>query len=103
MALSHSFGDGTLTREDVLWPGTAAATVEVIRNLHDQWRTQLIALSGESLRSVQLSRFPFEAKHQRAFADGVAWVNMELTKNCAELGYARFLFAVNARCESRLM
>jgi len=24
----------------------------------------------------------------------VAWVNLELTKNAAEIGYARFLYAV---------
>jgi len=28
--------------------------------------------------------------------DVVAWVNVELTKNAAEIGYARFLHAVRA-------
>ena len=30
----------------------------------------------------------------RPFGDVVAWVNVELTKNAAEIGYARFLYAV---------
>jgi hypothetical protein len=30
----------------------------------------------------------------RPFGDVLAWVNLELTKNAAEIGYARFLYAV---------
>jgi hypothetical protein len=30
----------------------------------------------------------------RPFGDVIAWVNVELTKNAAEIGYARFLYAV---------
>lgn len=30
-----------------------------------------------------------------SFGDVVAWVNMELTKNAAEIGYARCLYAVS--------
>jgi len=33
----------------------------------------------------------------RPFGDVLAWANVELTKNAAELGYARFLHAVSAR------
>jgi hypothetical protein len=29
----------------------------------------------------------------RPFADVIAWVSVELTKNAAEIGYARFLYA----------
>jgi len=36
-------------------------------------------------------RWPFQ---DRPFGDVVAWVNGELTKNAAEIGYARFLHAV---------
>ena len=32
----------------------------------------------------------------RTNRDVVAWVNVELTKNAAEIGYARFLYAVSA-------
>ncbi|HMH81922.1 MAG TPA: hypothetical protein VK531_03565 [Gemmatimonadales bacterium] len=30
---------------------------------------------------------------RRPFGDVIAWVNVELTKNAAEIGYARFLYA----------
>jgi len=30
-------------------------------------------------------------------ADVIAWVNIDLTKNASEIGYARFLYAVTAR------
>lgn len=95
MALSHTFGDGKLAREDVVWPGDALSTVAMIGHLQEQWRGHLKAVTSEALHSVNMSRFPFQAKDQRAFADAVAWVNMELTKNSSEIGYARFLFAVN--------
>lgn len=36
-------------------------------------------------------RRPFR---DRPFGDVVAWVNVELTKNASEIGYARFLYAV---------
>lgn len=32
---------------------------------------------------------------ERPFGDIVAWVNLELMKNAAELGYARFVLAVS--------
>ena len=45
----------------------------------------------EELRSETHTRWPFQ---QRPFGDVLAWVNVELTKNAAEIGYARFLYAV---------
>jgi len=43
--------------------------------------------------SMVLDHWPFQ---DRPFGDVVAWVNVELTKNAAEIGYARFLYAVRA-------
>jgi hypothetical protein len=43
------------------------------------------------LRSTQRTRWPFS---DRPFGDVVAWVNVELTKSAAEIGYACFLYAV---------
>ena len=48
----------------------------------------------DDLRSVQRTRWPFQ---DRPFGDVIAWVNVELTKNAAEIGYARFLYAVSVR------
>jgi hypothetical protein len=91
MALDHSFGDGSLSRERVTWPGTASATREWIGQLHAEWRARVEPISDRELRSAALTRWPFR---DRPFGDVVAWVNVELTKNAAEIGYARFLYAV---------
>jgi len=89
--LDHSFGSGALSREDVRWPGTADGVRVWLRGLADEWRAKLEQISDEDLRAVERTRWPFR---DRPFADVVAWVNLELTKNAAEIGYARFLYAV---------
>jgi DinB family protein len=91
MVLDHAFGTGKLTREAVTWPGTADNVREQLGRLRDEWIAALDKLSDTDLQSTQLTRWPFR---DRPFGDVVAWVNIELTKNAAELGYARFLYAV---------
>ncbi len=93
MVLNHSFGDGTLLREDVMWPGTAGDVREWIGRLQGEWRVVLEQVTDDDLCSAQRTRWPFQS---RPFGDVVAWVNVELTKNAAEIGYARFLYAVSA-------
>jgi hypothetical protein len=94
MVLNHSFGDGTVSRENVVWPGNADAVRELLGRLEGEWRAALGRLSDDDLRSTQRTRWPFQ---DRPFGDVVAWVYVELTKNAAEIGYARFLYAVSAR------
>jgi hypothetical protein len=94
MVLNHSFGDGTVSRETVMWPGSADAVRECLERLQGEWRAALEQITDDELRSAQRTRWPFQ---QRPFGDVVAWVNVELTKNAAEIGYARFLYAVSAR------
>ena len=94
MTIDHSFGDGTLTREDVAWPGSADAARTWIGDLHDRWRSELERLSNDDLRSTERTRWPVQ---DRPFADVIAWVNVELMKNAAEIGYARFLYGVRER------
>jgi hypothetical protein len=48
-------------------------------------------ITADELRSTQRTRWPFR---DRPFGDVVAWLNVELAKNAAEIGYARFLYAV---------
>ncbi len=91
MVLDHSFGAGKLAREAVSWPGTADSVREWLGKLHGEWVAQLDKLTDGDLQSAQRTRWPFRA---RPFGDVVAWVNVELTKNAAEIGYARFLYAV---------
>jgi hypothetical protein len=94
MVLNHSFGDGTVSRENVMWPGNADAVREWLGRLEGEWRAAIEQISDDELRSVQRTRWPFQ---DRPFGDVIAWVNVELTKNAAEIGYARFLYAVSAR------
>lgn len=91
MVLNHSFGDGALAREDVTWPGDADHLREWLRRLQGEWGVALDQITDADLRSTQRTRWPFQ---DRPFGDVVAWVNVELTKNAAEIGYARFLYAV---------
>jgi len=94
MVLDHSFGAGTLAREDVTWPGDADAVREWLGQLQGRWREALEQATEDDLRSTQRTRWPFQ---DRPFGDAVAWATVELTKNAAEIGYARFLYAVRAR------
>jgi len=93
MVLSHSFGDGTATRESITWPGNADHVRSWLDGLHRDWRAALEQMSDRDLQSTRRTRWPFQA---RPFGDVVAWVHVELTKNAAEIGYARFLYAVRA-------
>jgi hypothetical protein len=93
MVLDHSFGDGTLSQENVAWPGSADAVREWLGRLEGEWRTILERLTDEDLQSTERTRWPFQ---NRPFGALVAWVNIELAKNAAEIGYARFLYAVRA-------
>ena len=91
MVLDHSFGDGTLERQAVTWPGDADSVRGRIETLQAEWRAAVEGLSEANLAASDRSRWPFTG---RPFADVVAWANVELTKNAAEIGYARFLYAV---------
>ena len=93
MVLDHSCRDGTLTREDVTWPGTAGDARAWIERLQREWRVVLEQVTDEEMRSTERTRWPFQ---DRPFGDVIAWANVELTKNAAEIGYARFLHGVSA-------
>jgi hypothetical protein len=90
MTLDHSFGSRTLERRDVTWPGSADGACRWIAELSDQWQRRVGELGADDLQSSERTRWPFAG---RPFADVVAWVNIELTKNASEIGYARFLHA----------
>jgi hypothetical protein len=97
MVLDYSFGAGDLTRDRVTWPGTVEGVRNWLTGLAREWRTRLEGITAEQLRSTQRTNWPFTS---RPFGDVAAWVNTELVKNAAEIGYARFLYAVR-RGESR--
>lgn len=91
MALDYSVGSGSLAREEVAWPGDADAVRATLGRLATEWRALVASLSEGDLRSTERTRWPFQ---DRPFGEVVGWATVELTKNAAELGYARFLHAV---------
>jgi hypothetical protein len=91
MALNHSYGDGTLAREQIRWPGDGDGVRRWIGGLAAEWRANLERLTDRDLRSTRRTRWPYR---NRPFGDIIGWANVELTKNAAEIGYARFLHAV---------
>jgi hypothetical protein len=95
MVLDHSFGAAALSPEAVVWPADADVLRQALETLQGQWRDRLERLTEADLESPANTRWPFK---DRPFADVVAWVNLELAKNAAEIGYARFLHAARARC-----
>lgn len=94
MVLNYSFGDGTLSREDVLWPGSAEEVREWLFRLKGDWLEALDKATDNDLSSAAQTKWPFQ---DRPFGDVVAWANIELTKNAAEIGYIRFLYAVEKK------
>lgn len=91
MVLDHSFGEATLSREAVAWPGSADGVRVWLGGMEAQWRAAITPLGDDDLRSSARCRWPFRG---RPFGDVIAWATLELTKNAAEVGYARFLYAV---------
>jgi hypothetical protein len=99
MVLDHSFAQRRMTRESIFWPGTADGVREWLAGLKDAWRTQLLQMPETELESTQRTHWPFQ---NRPFRDVIAWANVELAKNAAELGYARFLYAVRIKKDTVL-
>ena len=91
MALDRNFGNSTLTRDAIIWPGSADGVRATLDDLRTQW---LAALGDADFHSPERSQWPYR---DRPFGDVVAWANIELTKNAAEIGYARFLYASSAQ------
>ena len=69
----------------------------LIRQFETAWRLTIFHLEGltaDDPQSAERTRSPFQ---DRPFGDVIAWVNVELAKDSAEIGYVRFLDAASAR------
>lgn len=89
MTLDHSFGNASLTREAVQWPGSIALAKAKIASLRDEWNTAIESLTDEQLLQAERTRWPFANK---PFYELAGWLNLELMKNASEIGYCRFLY-----------
>lgn len=91
-------GDNPLPQDRVAWPGTAAETVQRLRQLSVQWTEQLAGF-----RDADLERplaYPWPEPRPLKFA--VAWANSELMKNVAELGYVRLLYGAKHPAQAQI-
>ncbi len=104
-AMAASFGDKTaenktadLKKEDIVWPGSARRAVGELVKLHDVWVYRVSQMRAEDLRSSEYCKWPFTGK---SFYSLALWLNVELMKNAAEIGSARFLYAVSEKSQKK--
>ena len=86
-ALDQLEGLAPRDRTEVTWPGPDAVVAR-LRGLAARWRD---ALPGAD--PVAPSAFPWGAGTDHTVAHTALWVNVELTKNVAEIGQLRLLRA----------
>ncbi|MCL1594467.1 MAG: DinB family protein [Proteobacteria bacterium] len=84
--INRSFGDGSLQRQDVMWPGPTRS-MALLDDLREEWLGHLDHLSNEDLGSGTLTRWPYS--DGRPFLFVVGWVNTELMKNLSEIALLR--------------
>lgn len=94
VTLDHLAGRPVRDRTAVAWPGDAPRTVAWLRDLGSAWRTTVDGLAESDLDRP--APFPWTDDPARTLADTLAWVNVELTKNAAEIGQLRLLRAARA-------
>jgi hypothetical protein len=93
-AIDYNFGDGALKKEDIHWPGSVEKAKATISSLHDTWVSELNDLPDADYQLKQYAKWPLA---DRNFADIALWLNAELMKNAAEIGYGRFLYAARIK------
>lgn len=89
--LGCCFGSGAPAREEITWPGSAAGTASWLRDVHQRWRLSLLECSEADLESTELTAALPWGQGQ-ALVHVAGWVNVELTKNVAEIGLVRHLY-----------
>jgi hypothetical protein len=90
----HLEGRPPRSRTDATWPGPGKPTVEWLRDLRTQWLTTLADLTEPDLDAT--APFPWPDDSGYTVADMLAWANVELMKNAAEIGQVRLLRAASA-------
>lgn len=90
MVFDHSFGKGTLNRQDTMCYKDVEAAKQKLKSLADEWEKTLTEISDEDFLSTDYTKWPFTDVEFHKLA---SWLNLELMKNAAEIGYSRFHFA----------
>ena len=89
--IDHLSGRTPRNRSDVAWAGSGSTAVSRLRDLAAQWRELLTGLAVDELE--QSSSFPWGPNTGHTVAHTALWVNIELTKNIAEIGQLRLIRA----------
>lgn len=92
--LSAVHGADIKPATEVPWPGSAATATAWLRSLRGEWLTYLDGLGPGELSEP--APFPWPDR-DHTVAQLLAWVNLELAKNVAEIGQLRLLRAAGAR------
>jgi hypothetical protein len=90
-ALGTVRGETPAPHHAVAWPGSAAAVLARLEELRIGWAAYLSGLSETDLEAPLA--YPWHEPRPLRLA--LAWVNLELMKNIAEIGYARHLYAAS--------
>lgn len=90
MVFDYSFEEGTLTKEEVKWPGNIKSVKQELQLLHEKWSALLKTITTEELLSKDNTNWPFE---DLPFHHLAGWLNVELMKNASEIGSVRFMYA----------
>ncbi|MGQ0532861.1 MAG: DinB family protein [Caulobacteraceae bacterium] len=80
-------------REQCFWPGSAQAAAEHIQSLLGQWQQTIVGLQVSDLTKPVNYPWP----EPRELRQVIAWANVELTKNIAEIGVLRHAFEASRR------
>jgi hypothetical protein len=87
-ALEVVRGGRPADRGDVSWPGSADSTVVEIRRIAHAWSEQLEAIPAAGMDVA--TAFPWPEPRPLIYT--IAWANMELMKNVAEIGEVANMF-----------
>ncbi|NJQ00614.1 DinB family protein [Streptomyces zingiberis] len=87
VATDHVAGRPPRGREDIPWPGPGEPAVEWLRGLRQEWQRTVAGLTDADLGSP--ARFPVPDDPAHTVGHLLAWVNVELMKNVAEIGQLR--------------
>ncbi len=90
MTLDHNFGDQRFSKDNFPWYPDIGKNKESIKRLKENWLDILAKLTEEELVSARVSHWPLT---DLPYIEIVGWLNLELMKNAAEIGYIRFLYA----------
>ncbi|WP_026120574.1 DinB family protein [Nocardiopsis potens] len=92
--IGHCLHGGAPDREEITWPGGAAAAAERLHGLKEEWRAGLLALSDADLDSAdRTAGLPWGEGLPLSAVAG--WLNIELAKNVAEIGMVHHLYRLH--------